>query len=205
MTHQNDSDLESEIFALVETIINLQMKYQNGDISETFFLKTINNTYKEILKFHFKLKDKELLLADILDNMNIKNKYQKALDILTQVIASSSSGDMSSSPIKQKGSSVLTLPGITLEITSAFITLMDILKLGSFNDTSLLRDIFEELIGNVNKFPGLEYIKVKISRLKENLFKDKEKIVNDAIYREDVGKELYLLFKEFHDKLNLKS
>lgn len=201
MTHQ---DLESEIFAIVETIINLQMKYQNGDISDTFFQKTMNNTYKEILKFHFKLKEKELLLSDILDKMNIKNKYQKVLDILTHGI-SSSSGDISSTQITQKGSSVLALPGITLEITSAFITLMDILKLGSFNDTSLLQEIFEDLIGNVNKFPGLENIKVKISRLREDLLKDKEKIVNDDIYREDVGKELYLLFTEFHDKLNLKT
>jgi len=202
MTHQ---DLESEIFAIVETIINLQMKYQNGDISDTFFQKTINNTYKEILKFHFKLKEKELLLSDILDNMNIKNKYQKALDILTHRIISSSSGDISPSHITQKGSSVLALPGITLEITSALITMMDILKLVSFNDTNLLQEIFEELIGNVNKFPGLEYIKVKISSLRDDLLKDKEKIVNDETYREDVGKELYLLFTEFHDKLNLKT
>jgi hypothetical protein len=100
---------------------------------------------------------------------------------------------------------VLALPGITLEITSAFITLMDILKLGSFNDTHLLQDIFEELIGNVKKFPGLEFIKVRLSRLREDLLKDKEKIVNNDIYREEVGKDLYLLFKEFHDKLNLKT
>ncbi len=202
MTHQ---DLESEIFAIVETIINLQMKYQNGDISDTFFQKTINNTYKEILKFHFKLKEKELLLSDVIDNMNIKNKYQKALDILTHEIISSSSGDISPSQITQKGSSVLALPGITLEITSAFITIMDILKLGTFNDTSLLQEIFEELIGNVKKFPGLEYIKTKILRLRDDLLKNKEKIVNDDIYREDIGKELYLLFTEFHDKLNLKT
>ncbi|MBY9018432.1 MAG: hypothetical protein KGD66_06330 [Candidatus Lokiarchaeota archaeon] len=200
MTHQ---DLESEIFAIVETIINLQMRYQNGDISNTFFQKTINNTYKEILKFHFKLKEKELLLSDILDKMNLKNKYQKVLDILTHGMEPS--GDISSTQITQKGSSVLALPGITLEITSAFITLMDILKLGSFNDTSLLQEIFEDLIGNINKFPGLEYIKVKILRLREDLLKAKEKIVNDDIYREDVGKELYLLFTEFHDKLNLKT
>ena len=36
MTYQND--LESEIFALVETTINLQKKYQNGDITDTFFM-----------------------------------------------------------------------------------------------------------------------------------------------------------------------
>ncbi|MHA1193487.1 MAG: hypothetical protein ACTSP9_14565 [Promethearchaeota archaeon] len=202
MTRQ---DLESEIFVIVETIINLQMKYQNGDISDTFFQKTINNTYKEILKFHFKLKEKELLFSDVIDNMNIKNKYQKALDILTHGIISSSSGDIYPSQITQKGSSVLALPGITLEITSAFITIMDILKLGTFNDTSLLQEIFEELIGNVKKFPGLEYIKTKILRLRDDLLKNKEKIVNDDIYREDIGKELYLLFTEFHDKLNLKT
>lgn len=205
MTHQNDSDLESEIFALVETIINLQSKYQNGEITDTFFQKTINNTYKEILKFHFKLKEKEQLLSDLLENMNIKNKYQKALDILTHEIISSSSGDMGLSSSTQKSSSVLALPGITLEITSAFITLMDILKLGSFNDTRFLQEIFEILIGNVKKFPGLEYIAVKITGLRENLLKDKEKIINDDNYREDVGKELYLLFKDFQDKLNLKT
>lgn len=205
MTYQNDSEVESEIFALVETIINLQKKYQNGEITDIFFQKSMNNTYKELLKCHFRLKEKELLLSDILANMNIKIKYQKALDILTHGIISSSSEDMVPSPNTQKGFSVLALPGITLEITSAFITLMDILKLGSFNDTHLLQDIFEELIGNVNKFPGLEYIKVKLSRLRDDLLKDKEKIVNDVIYREEVGKDLYLLFKEFHDKLNLKT
>jgi len=205
MTTQNDSSLESEIFAIVETIITLQLKYQNGDVSDAFYQKAINSAYKEILKFHFKLKEKDLILSDVLENMNLKNKYQKALDILSQGIASSSSGDMYISPNTQKGSSVLALPGITLEITSAFITIMDILKLGSVHDTSLLQDIFNDLIENLTKFPGLEYIKIKVSRLREDLLKDKEKIISDDIYREDVGRELYLLFKDFQDKLNLKS
>jgi len=205
MTTQNDSSLESEIFAIVETIITLQLKYQNGDVSDAFYQKAINSAYKEILKFHFKLKEKDLMLSDVLENMNLKNKYQKALDILSQGIASSSSGDMYTSPNTQKGSSILALPGITLEITSAFITIMDILKLGSVHDTSLLQDIFNELIENLTKFPGLEYIKIKISHLREDLLKDKEKILSDDIYREDVGRELYLLFKDFQDKLNLKS
>jgi hypothetical protein len=205
MTRRNDSDLESEIYALVETIITLQMKYQKGAISDTFFQKTINNTYKELLTFHFKLKEKESSLSEILDNMDITNKYQQALDILTQGIKSSSSKDMTSSSHTQKGSSVLALPVITLEITSAFITLMDILKLGSFNDTSFLEDTFDNLVGNVKKFPGLESFKFKVSHLREDLLKHKDKIVNDEIYREDIGKELYLLFKEFHDKLNLKT
>jgi len=205
MTTQNDSSLESEIFAIVETIITLQLKYQNGDVSDAFYQKAINSAYKEILKFHFKLKEKDLMLSDVLENMNLKNKYQKALDILSQGIASSSSGDMYTSPNTQKGSSILALPGITLEITSAFITIMDILKLGSVHDTSLLQDIFNELIENLTKFPGLEYIKIKISHLRGDLLKDKEKILSDDIYREDVGRELYLLFKDFQDKLNLKS
>lgn len=203
MSHQND--LESEIFALVETVINLQKKYQNGDITDAFFQKTINNTYKELLKFHFKLKEKDLLLSDILNKMNIKDKYQKVLDILMQGIMSSSSADGTPTANTLKGSSVLALPGIALEITSAFITLMDILKLGSLNDTSLLQEIFEELIENIKLFPGLEYIHVKISHLREDLLNDKQKIINDDIYREEVGKELYILFKEFHDKLNLKT
>ncbi len=205
MTRRNDSDLESEIYALVETIITLQMKYQKGAISDAFFQKTINNTYKELLTFHFKLKEKESSLSEILDNMDITNKYQQALDILTQGIKSSSSKDMTSSSHTQKGSSVLALPVITLEITSAFITLMDILKLGSFNDTSFLEDTFDNLVGNVKKFPGLESFKFKVSHLREDLLKHKDKVVNDEIYREDIGKELYLLFKEFHDKLNLKT
>ncbi|MHA1669502.1 MAG: hypothetical protein ACTSV5_02870 [Promethearchaeota archaeon] len=205
MTRQNDSNLEAEIFAIVETIINLQKRYKNGEITDSFFQKTINHTYNEILRFLFKLKEKELLLSDMLNTMNLKNKYQKALDILTQEIIPKTSEDLFLTPNTQKGPSVLALPGIALEITSDFITLMDILKLGSFNDISLLQDIFDDLIGNAKKFPGLEYIKVKISRLREDSLRYKEKIVNNEIYREHVGKKLYLLFKEFQDKLNLKN
>ena len=46
-------------------------------------------------------------------------------------------------------STVLELPGITLEITSSFITLMDALKLKGLHETELIDNLFRELKTNM--------------------------------------------------------
>ena len=46
------SEIESELFALINTVINLYNKYQNGDLKDNFFQKSIKNCMNELLKIN---------------------------------------------------------------------------------------------------------------------------------------------------------
>jgi len=203
-----DADIESELFAITQTIINLSERYQKADIKENFFKKSIKKVTNDLLKIHLKLRDHHLILSDLLERTNLTHKYYQALDIINKV----SSHDFTDRPSNRESvysekirSSILELPGITSKITSTFITIMDALKLEAFNDVNMIDKLFEELLSNVRKFPGLEKLELKVNNLHKYIIKNKNRIIENKNFKNLIEEDLYTLFKEFQNTLNIES
>ena len=49
----NDSKIESELFALVKSITNLNNKYQKGIVNDNFFRKALKSAMNNLLKLNF--------------------------------------------------------------------------------------------------------------------------------------------------------
>jgi len=194
-------ELESELFALVNSITKLDNKYQKGTINDNFFKKALKNAMENLLKINFFLKENNINLSDLLKKMNFTEEYHEAIDIINHY----ASFNFSSEDFKNKKRTFLELPGITSEITSSFITLMDALNLEGFKGIDLIFKLFEELIRNLNEFPGLEDILMKAEKIHHFALKNSKYLNEDNALRERIGENLYQVFKEFQKKLNLKS
>ncbi|MHA2185763.1 MAG: hypothetical protein ACXAAI_12260 [Promethearchaeota archaeon] len=202
------SDFESELYALVHTIINANSKFEQGVINNNFFRKTVKNAINELLKFNIELEKREIELASLLKKMGIALHYFKAIEIINRL----SSLEFSTKKLSQDKSffsqeinpDVLELPGITLEITSSFITLMDVLKLKGFNDNELINNLFKELIKNLKKFPGLDNLLLNIEAVHRHASKFQNYEERDNNFSELIVDEIYNEFIEFQKMLNLK-
>jgi hypothetical protein len=203
-----NTEIESELYATTHTIINLSERYQEGDVKESYFQKSVKKIMNDLLKIHIKLKEQNLLLSDLLERTNLTKKYYQALDIINKVsslnFADVSSQD-SSKYSEKTSSSVLELPGITSKITASFITILDVFKLEAFEDINLLNKFFDELILNIRKFPGLERLEIKINKIREYLLKNKNRFLNNKNFRTLMEEDLYTLFKEFQNTLSIQT
>jgi len=204
----NNSEIESEIYAVVNMILNLSQKYQNGELKQSFFQKSIKNSMNDLLRINFVLKENNFLLSELLDRMKFKEKYFKAIDIINNTTSLNFNNTSVDSIIKSESSktlssSMLELPGITSQITSSFITLMDALKLEVIN-SSLITNLSEELIKNLKNFPGLEQITFKVKQIHKKITKNIEKLEKNQKLRDIIGDDLYQIYKEFLNKLNMK-
>jgi hypothetical protein len=202
-THNSDMEfkIESELFALVKSITNLNDKYQKGIVNEFFFKKALKSSMNNFLKLNFVLKENNLHLPDLLKRMNISQEYSAALDLINRV----STLNISDTELFMKNQSFLELPGITSEITSSFITLMDALTLKGVTQKDLIFNLFDELIYNLGNFPGLNELLEKVKSLNQYSGKHVESLTSDNKLREKLIDDLYQLFKEFQDKLNVKT
>ncbi|MHA2391337.1 MAG: hypothetical protein ACXAEX_05165 [Promethearchaeota archaeon] len=204
-----NSDIESELYALVHLILNAHEKFEEGIINDNFFRKTVRNGINELLKFNFHLDDKKIDLSQLLIKMNFTDQYYKVIKIINKLSSlefseKSSNADLYNESPRSKGmgSIVLELPSITLEITSSFITLMDALKLKGLKENELIGNLFRELIKNMKKFPGIDDLLNKVNAIyKRTLtYNDIEGRTNK--FDEIIVDELYQIFREFQHKLN---
>lgn len=194
-----ESKKEAELFALVKSIINLNNKYQKGKINDNFFKKALKNAMNNLFKLNLILKEKNLLLADLLEKMHIAKEYHNTIDIINRV----SSLNLSSNKLSKQNRTFLELPGLTSEITSSFITLMDALTLNNLKKHDFIINLFEDLTNNLSNFPGVRDILLKIEAIQRNVLNNIDKTLNDAELREKFIDEIYLIFKEFQTKLDL--
>ncbi|MFW9937895.1 MAG: hypothetical protein ACFFD5_09615 [Candidatus Thorarchaeota archaeon] len=206
----NFSEIESEIYAVVNLILNLFQKFQNGELKNSFFQKSIKNSFNDLLRINFNLKENNLLLLELLERMNFKEKYYEALDIINNYTSVNFDNDLIESnyiiklkPAKSLNSSMFELPGITSKITSSFITLLDALKLEVIN-SNLITNLSKELINNLEKFPGLEQITFKVKQIDKTITKNIHKLEKSQKLRDSIGNDLYQIYKEFINKLNMK-
>ncbi len=204
-------EIESELYALVNTIKNLWVKYQENTINENFFRKALRNAVKGLLKFNISLKEKGVLLSKILKDMDFVKEYNSAVRTIDKVLVINPhkenyeflDGDNSyfSNGIK---SSILELPGITSEITASFITLMDALKLEGLRNSDLIMKLLKELKLSLKNFPGIDDITLKIEKIKKHASENTNLLIENRVYREKLVDHLYEVFNEFQNKINLK-
>ena len=194
------SELESEIFATVNTILNLNQKYQKGILKEIFFQRSIHSATNDLLELNLSLNKHNIALSKILNHMNFTDDYYKAIDIINKMSSLNFSNSKFSESIS---SSILEIPGISSEITASFITLIDALKLDGFDNNELIFGLFKDLKKNFDRFPGLELDKIKLQKIFEEVLQNEEKIVNNKNYRDSVADDLYLVYIQFLKKLNL--
>ena len=203
--NQNDleikSKLESEIYAVIKTILNLDNKYQNGSLKDNFFQKSIKNAMKNLLTINISLSKHNLILSEMLKIMNYADEYYRAIDIINKISPLEFPTETYS---KSVSSSFLEIPKLTSEITSSFITLMDALKLNDFYDEDLIFGLFSDLKNQFGKFPGLELGKVKLQKIYQEYKDNPQKIHTNKNYRDLIADELYALFNDFKRKLNLE-
>ncbi len=194
------SELESDLFATVNTIMTLNKKYQSGNLKENFFQRSIKSAMNDLLKINLSLNKNSLELSKFLAKMNITDDYYKAIDIINKISSLNFSPNQFS---KSTSSSILEIPRLTSEITSSFITLMDALKLESFDNNEIIFDLIKDLKKNFDRFPGLELSKIKLSKIYQEFLKNGEEIVSHKKFRDSVADDLYEVFKDFNEKLNL--
>ncbi len=197
---ENKPELESEIFAIVNTILNLNLKYQKGILKEIFFQRSIKSATNDLLELNISLNKHNIVLSKLLNHMNFTEDYYKAIDIINKI----SSLNFSTSQFSESlSSSILEIPGISSEITASFITLLDALKLDGFDNNELTFGLFKDLKKNFDRFPGLELDKIKLEKIFEEVLQNEEKIVNNKNYRDSIAEDLYVLYLNFAKKLNL--
>ncbi|NVM45589.1 MAG: hypothetical protein HWN79_11800 [Candidatus Lokiarchaeota archaeon] len=194
------SELESELFAIVNTIMTLNKKYQSGNLKENFFQRSIKSAMNDLLKINLSLNKNSIELSKFLAKMNITEDYYKAIDIINKISSLNFSPNQFS---KSTSSSILEIPRLTSEITSSFITLMDALKLESFDNNEIIFDLIKDLKKNFDRFPGLELSKIKLSKIYQEFLKNGEEIVSHKKFRDSLADDLYEVFKDFNEKLNL--
>ena len=193
--------LESEIYAVIKTIVNLAHKYQSGSLKDNFFQKSIKNATNNLLTINISLNKHNLILSEMLKSMNYVDEYYRAIDIINKISPLEFPAEKYS---KSVSSSFLEIPKLTSEITSSFITLMDALKLNDFHDEDLIFGLFTDLKNHFDKFPGLELSKVKLQKIYQENKHNPQKISTNQNYRDLIADELYALFNDFKRKLNLE-
>ncbi|MFW9819501.1 MAG: hypothetical protein ACFFE5_07815 [Candidatus Thorarchaeota archaeon] len=196
-----ESKIESELFALVKSITNLNIKYQKGTVNQNFFKKALKTTMNNLLKLNFTLKENKIQLVDLLNRMNFTEEYNSAVDIINRV----SSLNISEKSISSKNHTFLELPGITSEITTSFITLMDALTLEGLTKNDIILNLFEELTDNLSKFPGLDDILIRVESVQTKALNRNKELFSNAHLKEKLLEDLYQIFKDFQNKLRLKS
>jgi len=195
------SKLESEIYAVIKTILNLAQKYQSGNLKDNFFQKSIKSATNDLLSINISLSKHELQLPEMLKRMNFVDEYYQAIDIINKIHPLEFPTEIFP---KSVSTSFLEIPKITSEITSSFITLMDALKLKDFYDEDLIFGLFTDLKNHYSKFPGLELSKVKLQKINQEFMNNPRRISTNKNYRDLIVDELYTLFNDFKRKLNLE-
>lgn len=193
----NTSEIESELYSILITIPNLNDKYREGAINEVFFQKSLKNAMNSLLSIKIFLKQENIYFSDYIKQVNLIEEYNSAINIINKL----SSLDFTDDSSERTKNSLLELPGITSEITSSFITLMDALKLDSLNDSDLIIKLFTELKKNLRKFPGLEDIKYKINEISEVVSRDVDDLVKSKKL-EILVDEIYSVYQEFQNNIN---
>ena len=82
---------------------------------------------------------------------------------------------------------------------------MDAIKLREFKESELINKLFEDLKKNVEKFPGMEEIQTNIDKINKRVLHNSTTLFENTRFSERIVDDLYQVFKEFQNKLNLKT
>jgi len=196
-----ETKIEAELFSLIKSILNLNNKFQKGKINENFFKKALKNTINKLFKFKLILKENNILLIDLLEKMQLSKEFDDTIDLITRV----SSLNLSNEKLEKQNLNILDLPGLTSEITASFITLMDALTLNDLKNQDIIFRLFDELNNDLCNFPGVEDLVIKFEDIQRRVSNNLDKLLYENKLREKVVDELYMIFKEFQNKLDLNT
>jgi len=194
-----ETKIEAELFSLIRSILNLNNKFQKGKINDNFFKKALKNTMNKLFKFKLILKEKNIYLIDLLEKMQLSEEFNEVIDLITRV----SSFNLSNEKKENHNINILDLPGLTSEITASFITLMDALTLKDFKNQDFIIRLFDELNNGLSNFPGVEDLVIKFEDIQRKFSNDLDKLLYEPKLKEKVVDDLYMIFKEFQNKLDL--
>ena len=194
-----ETKIEAELFSLIRSILNLNNKFQKGKINDNFFKKALKNTMNKLFKFKLILKEKNIYLIDLLEKMQLSEEFNEVIDLITRV----SSLNLSNEKKENHNINILDLPGLTSEITASFITLMDALTLKDFKNQDFIIRLFDELNNGLSNFPGVEDLVIKFEDIQRKFSNDLDKLLYEPKLKEKVVDDLYMIFKEFQNKLDL--
>jgi hypothetical protein len=204
-------EIESELYSLVKTLKRIHERYKKGEIQENFYLKSIKSTIRELIQFKFELQEKNVQMKDFLQKVEFSDDYFKIVDIINNVSnLKSNPNTLDQKKISTKQGmnakiqrAVLELPGLSTEITTAFITLMDALKLGDIASGKLLKKLFSDLLSALQRFPGLDDLSKKIETLSNKINKLQDDEVQNTQDQENLVDQIYTIFNAFKNKLNI--
>jgi len=194
-----ETKIEAELFSLIRSILNLNNKFQKGKINDNFFKKALKNTMNKLFKFKLILKEKNIYLIALLEKMQLSEEFNEVIDLITRV----SSLNLSNEKKENHNINILDLPGLTSEITASFITLMDALTLKDFKNQDFIIKLFDELNNGLSNFPGVEDLVIKFEDIQRKFSNDLDKLLYEPKLKEKVVDDLYMIFKEFQNKLDL--
>ena len=72
-------------------------------------------------------------------------------------------------------------------------------------EQDLIDNLFTELSKNMKKFPGMDNLRREIKRIYESIFPKSNYGERGNKSSEEIGDEIYQVFKEFHAKLKQKA
>ena len=196
-----ETKIEAELFSLIKSVLNLNNKFQKGKINENFFKKALKNTINKLFKFKLILKENNILLIDLLEKMQLSKEFNDTIDLITRV----SSLNLSNEKLEKQNLNILGLPGLTSEITASFITLMDALTLNDLKNQDFIFRLFDELNNSLSNFPGVEDIVIKFEDIQNRVSNNLDILLHENKLREKIVDELYIIFKEFQNKLDLNT
>ncbi len=204
-------EIESELYSLVKTLKRIHERYKKGEIQENFYLKSIKSTIRELIQFKFELQEKNVQMKDFLQKVEFSEDYFKIVDIINNISnLKSNPNTLDQKKISTKNGmnakiqrAVLELPGLSTEITAAFITLMDALKLGDIASGKLLKKLFSDLLSALHRFPGLDDLSEEIETLSININKLQDDEIQNTQDQENLVDQIYTIFNDFKNKLNI--
>ena len=213
MTSQDKSihKLESELYGIITTFNKLYEKFQRGIVSNEFFQKTFSSLIYDFIDIKILLKLNKIDLVDIINDDYFIKEYSEMNSIIKELSQTDLTEKLITIHDEKRlkysnliSPSLLNLPGITSEITSYFITLMDAIKLDISVGNSFILGLFKNLKKELSKFPSFDYLNKKIDKLYIHLSQNIETFRENDLYREKLAIHLNNIFEEFQDVLDLQ-
>ncbi|MBY9006261.1 MAG: hypothetical protein KGD63_05845 [Candidatus Lokiarchaeota archaeon] len=209
--HKSIHKLESELYAIITTFNKLYEKNQKGIVSKEFFEMTFRNLVYDFIDIKITLKLDDIDLSDIIKDVHFIEEFNETISIIKKRSQTDHTKKLLTIHDENRlkysnliAPSLSYLPGITSEITSYFITLIDAVKLDISVGNSFILGLFKNLKREIIKFPGFDYLNKKIDKLYRHLSQNFDTFRENEQYREKLGIHLNNIFEEFQDILDLQ-
>ncbi len=186
MTVPSRLDIESQLYGIIQVLKSIHQRLKSGNISYTAYTNTIREKLKQLMVLELTLQAKELIMDEVLEKMNLSDDFfqlipqiHKHVELIEQEIVQTyksptklTDSEQILDNIAKKSHKMavygnhkihpLQLANLSSEITAGFITIFDFLKM-DIEDTHLLQETFQRLMGALKTFPGMDELFLDLS------------------------------------------